>query len=253
MMMTVRSQRSDRGYFKALFSVAVLAAVLFFGSSAAGYLQSAFTSLFAKKITSLYDGMSRDALIENLLAAEAELSRTRYQAYLYGLVVKENEELRNAATVESFSRAIPARVVARPPRTHYDNLLLDVGAAAGVRENDLVVKDRVALGVIVSVGQSSSQARLFSTPGALQDAVVGEPQAIAVAAGMGGGAFELAIPQGVVVVPGEPVRIPHSDTLILGIVVAFSGKPTDATQTVYVKSPAALSDLDYVSVIPSGL
>lgn len=251
MTMMGRSRRSD---FSALaLSALALLLVLFFGSSAAPYLQGLFEGVIGARASGAeYAGMSRDALISRLQESDAALARVGYQSYLYELIVAENEALRNASSVESFATAIPARVVARPPRTHYDTLILDQGEAAGISENDLVVKDGVALGTVVSRGTSTATVRLFTTPGVLQDAILGEPTAIAVAKGVGGGAFELQVPQNVAVVPGEAIRIPHSDTLILGVVVATRAKPSDAAQTVFAKSPVSLQTIDYVSVLPQG-
>ena len=253
MMMTGRSRTSERGRVLSALLLIALIAFIFFGPRMGPYVQSSFASLLRwGNQGGAYEGVNREALAERLAAAETELSRIRYQAYLYELVSKENAELRNVSSVESFSKAVPARVLARPPRTHYDTLVVDAGAASGVEVNDLVVRNGALLGTIVSVGPATATAKLFSSPGNSFDAVLGDPQAVAVAKGVGGGAFEIALPQNVAISPGEPMRAQHSDTLIVGVVVSSTAKPSDATQTVYVKSPVSMQELDYVSIVRPG-
>lgn len=248
--MTGRSRASRHGGALGVLLIILAVAFLFMGPRIAPYVQSAFADLLRwGKPNSAYEGVSRDTLVSRLQVAEEELTRIRYQAYLYELVSKENAELRNVSSVESFSKTVPARVLARPPRTHYDTLILDVGAASGIRENDLVVWNQVLLGTIVSVGPSTATVELLSSPGNVFDAILGTPQAVAVAKGMGGGAFELALPQNITLEVGEVVRAQHSDTLIAGVVVSFEAKPSDATQTVTMRSPVSMQALDYVSVV----
>jgi cell shape-determining protein MreC len=197
-----------------------------------------------------YESLSRNEMIVRLAGAEQELDRIRYQGVLYELLLAENAELKRAvAPASGFASIVPARVIARPPRTHYDTLVLDAGAEAGIRENDVVAVSGIALGRIASVDSRSSLAQLFSSPQLEHDVVLGEPQAVAIATGLGGGAFEVELPQEVQVNPGDAVRIPRSETLVLGIVVEIEGEATDATKTVRFRSPASVYALDYVSVL----
>jgi cell shape-determining protein MreC len=142
-----------------------------------------------------------------------------------------------------------ARVIARPPRTSYDVILLDQGAFSGVSVGDEVVYDNIALGKIITVDQGTSLAELFSSPGSAVDALLGNPVAVSVAKGMGGGSFELTVPNDVHLSAGDPVRIEGSSSLLLGIVGSVSAAPTGAAQTISFHAPLSLADLDFVSIL----
>jgi cell shape-determining protein MreC len=242
--MTTQSAISER---VRLYAAGAIFLLVVFAGPARPLILGAVSQLLHGTRPAEYADLSRNELASRLKEAEAELERIRYQSVLYGLIAKENADLRSAA-VASFVKSVPARILARPPQTGYDTLILDAGALSGVHENDLVAVGGVALGKIVSVTPSSSVAQLYSSAGAETDVVIG--RAVAVAKGLGAGAFELLLPQNIEVAAGDPVRIPYSDTLLLGTVVSFSSRPSDSTQTVRFRSPLSLFELDFVSVIP---
>ena len=252
--MMARSQASKTGSFLFALALGALVLAVLFGTNLRVYVLETVVGLLSRStLGSPYAHLGRAELEARLTDAETELARTRYQAALYTLLSDENRELRRAASVESFSSAIPARVVARPPRTHYDTLLIDAGSSQGVSENDIVVHEGVLLGKVVSVSGTAAVVELFSSPKATQDAILGSPSAVAVAEGRGGGAFEITIPRDVEVAAGDVVRASYSETLLLGIVAAVSGDPNDATKVVYAASPVSMNELDFVSVIPQKL
>jgi hypothetical protein len=67
---------------------------------------------------------------------------------------------------------------------------------------------------------------------------------------LGGGAFELTIPQEVDVAVGDIVRIPASTSLALGVVTEITAKPTDTSKVVRFAMPVSFGALDFVEVIP---
>lgn len=230
----------------------VLLAVIFLGSPVAPYVRNLFVYLSVPRpTTSAYALLSRDALISRLTDAEKKLSLIRYQSVLYGLLSDENTKLRQTFNAAPPPKSILARVIARPPKTVYDTLLIDQGAAAGISGNDFAIYDGIALGKVVSEGQSSATVQLFSSPGSDEDVLLGKPQSIAVAHGVGGGAFELSVPQGVAVSVGDPVRIEATQSLLMGVVAGVSSKPTDSLQAVIVRSPVSFADLDFIEIIPN--
>lgn len=251
MTMMVQSRASNRIGQKSALAIGVLLLVLIFGTP----LKSAVRGFFAEFIfpqvsDERFSGLSKSELAARLTETEDELIRIKYQGILYELALQENNELKSAGSLESFSKAIPARVLVRPPRTLYDTLLLDRGVESGIKEDDLVVAHGVMLGKIISVDGPSSTVELFSTSGVTHDVILGEPRAVAIAEGMGGGSFTLSIPRSVTVLENEPVRIPNSETLILGVVVSVKSEATDSAQKVLIRSLLSLSELDYVTVIP---
>ncbi len=221
------------------------------GTDIAPFARSMFANFLAPSGTSELSYLSKDALISRLDDAETKLSRVSYENALYELVVKENETLKSEMRYVASGNGVIARVLARPPRTHYDTLILDQGSESGIRVGDLVAAHNVALGRVASVSADASVANLFSSPGNAGDVIVGDPEAVVVSEGLGGGTLEVLVPQGVVVHMGDAVRVHASDTLIVGLVGSVFSAPTDISQTVRLYIPLSLASLDYVRVIPS--
>lgn len=250
-MMMVQSRASNTPWARSALALLLLTAVIFFGTPVRNFVRDFFAGFIIPRIEDGPNaGLTQPELIARLSADEAKLQEMSYQNQLYKLVVDENTKLKSAASLESFAKVIPARVLLRPPQTHYDSLILDRGTDSGVKENDIVAVSGFVLGKIVSVGRSSSTAELFSTGGVTHDVILGTPSAVAVSNGLGGGSFSISLPRSVTVDVGDMVRIPNSETLALGRVVSVKGEATDAAQTVYVASPVALQTLDFVSIIP---
>jgi cell shape-determining protein MreC len=250
--MMIRSQGSKRHAWQPLAALGVLVFVIVLGTSLAPYLRNIFASMFAPNTTdAAYQGLSHDALIARLKADDAELSRVGYQAALYGLLADENAKLRVLVNAPAAERGITARVLARPPRTLYDTLTIDQGTTAGVAVGNLAVFNGIALGKVASVSSRTAVVSLFSSPGTDTDALFGTPSAIAVLHGLGGGSFELSVPQNTAVAAGDSVRYQNSQSLLLGTVVAVQSKPSDALQTVSVRSPVSLSALDFIEILPT--
>ena len=187
------------------------------------FVRGAFATLIAGAPSLEHASLSRSALSSRLADAERELTRTRYQALLYVLVAEENKKLREA----------------------------DVGVEQGVSVHDLVIFEGIALGTIVTVDNRTSVVSLFSTPGSETDVIIGTPRAVAVARGLGGGAYEVSVPQGITIAPTDIVRVSATESFVLGIVSDVSLVPADVLQTVRFRTPLALADLDFVRIISS--
>ncbi|MBY0538962.1 hypothetical protein K2P56_00815 [Patescibacteria group bacterium] len=251
MMMMGRSQASNIQALPALLGVLFLGVVVFFAMNFQAPVRAFFAEFLATP-TPEYASLSRSELENRLQEAEEKVTRTEYQSVLYGLVVEENKKLREVRGVESISTAIPARVLSRPPRTHYDTLMVAAGSAVGVSAHDYAVWNGILLGEVISTTASSATIELYSTPGSEHDVVLGTPSAVAISRGLGGGSFEIMVPQEVVVVPGDVVRATTDETLLFGVVVSVSGSATDATKTVHVASPVSMNELDFISLLPAG-
>jgi len=254
MTMMGRSRDSKAGLRLFLGGAIILGAlfVLFFNTEIGAYARGFLSSIIALRGGNAeYAALSKDALIDRLSSAESELMRAKYQAILYDALAEENARLRDAAGAVALSPRLTARVIARPPQTLYDTLIIDQGAEAGVRERDSATYQGIALGHVVTVDAKTSVVQLFSSSGALNDAILGEPRAVAVAKGQGGGAFESSLPQGIVVAVGDTVRFPASESLILGVVKSVSADPRDASQTVRFAIPVSFADLDFIQIVPA--
>lgn len=194
-----------------------------------------------------YAATPRAVLVERLESAEAEAERTRYQAIVYQTVVDQYEALKQEAGQRSEDAFMTAQVIARPPKTHYDTLLLAAGSDDGVRVGDRVEAERVLLGEVSAVSAGTATVSLFSTPGSERDVRVGEPSAIVILSGQGGGAFEASIPTTVLMKAGD-VAVDEATGLVVALVGSVTHAPTDVAAVVRLSLPVALSTLTEVSL-----
>jgi cell shape-determining protein MreC len=212
-------------------------------------LRDGATLLQARSADALeYALVPRAVLIDRLSAREDELQRVRYQSILYetqagALAALEKETLLRPSTAYG-----SARVVAVPPRTHYDTVLIAAGTEQGVRLGDIVTIEGIAVGQVTDVSDQSALAQLYSSPGAEHDAVIGSERAIVVTQGLGGGALETSVPGGVSIARGDAVVDPRTG-LVFAYITEVVERDIDTSVLVRMTLPFAVNDLRYVSLI----
>lgn len=193
---------------------------------------------------------SKSSLAAENAALRSDLAAAQGQALLLDAYKKENDALRALVGRSSSRKIVLAAVLAKPPRSAYDTLLLDAGTAEGVAPGDLVFSDDTVIGKIAEAGKDDSKAVLFSTPG--QKLAASLPAAGGSVnldlSGRGAGNFIGDLPKGVNVTTGDAVRLPGLAMQIIGAVFATESTPSDSFQTILVKSPVNVSLLDWVEV-----
>lgn len=125
------------------------------------------------------------------------------------------ERLATTAALSSpRSRQVVARVLARPPVSAYDTLILDAGTDDGVAVGDAAfalassASDQgVPVGYVSWASRDFSRVTLFSAPGIESPAWVGEKKNALMVLGQGGGAFTAVVPRDVTVSVGDPIYI----------------------------------------------
>ena len=251
-MVYSRGSKTRLHFLTGAIALASLVLVFVFSSSIGSFTRGIVSNIVAPRTKSdEYSALSKNALIARLNIADAELKRIQYQALLYSLLANENASLRESVSAVATPRGVTARVIARPPRTNYDTLLIDAGEMGGIHENDVAVYQGVVLGRISALDSNSATVSLFSSSGVSHDVILGDPRAVAVAYGLGGGAFEVSVPQGVKVAVGDSVRFPATESLIVGVVQSISAQTRDVSQTVRFTIPFSFSELDFIRIIPT--
>lgn len=196
-----------------------------------------------------YAGVPRSVLASRLSDREQELARTRYQSLLFGALAEEHKRLSELLELPEEERVATGRVIARPPQTHYDTLLVALKEGHGVRKGDFASFERVLLGVVEEVGERTALLTLYSSGGASTDARAGEPSGIVVLRGLGGGAFVFEVPQPVLVERGDVLAPAYDSTYALAVVEGVVSDPNTTLKTVYARLPSTLSDIRYVTFI----
>lgn len=146
---------------------------------------------------------------------------------------------------------IVAGVLARPPVSPYDLLILDQGQRAGVTVGARVQGiGGMPIGVIESVTVISSRARLYSTPAQETEGWIGEERVPVTVIGEGSGALRAEVAREAGIEPGALVYTAGPGALPLGTVVGVQNDPTLPRSRVDIRPLANPFSLTWVTITP---
>jgi len=158
------------------------------------------------------------------------------------------------ANTGKVSSGVLAGVVARPPTSPYDTLVLDVGQNAGVtRGQEVFGAGGVPLGIISSVTGDFSRVTLFSAPGAKTEGWVGKAGISLSISGAGGGALTATISRLAGVVVGDTVFAPGPGRLPIGNVVRVDSDASASGVTLLIMPAQNPFSLSWVVVRDTGV
>jgi rod shape-determining protein MreC len=133
----------------------------------------------------------------------------------------ENDELKSALNRANSitKRTVLAAVLARPPYTLYDNLVVDVGTDNGIKVGALVfvLGTTTEVGRVAVVNENQSIVKLHSSPSEEFDVLVGPNHVMARATGKGNGAFQISLPRDSGVNVGDFVVSPNISSNYISI------------------------------------
>ena len=162
-----------------------------------------------------------------------------------GALRRENEILRNA----QLEHRLAASVVAVPPQSPYDILLLDAGYDDGIRRGmRAIAENNVYVGTIVEVFSRSSRLRAVSTPGVMTPVRILEKNILVEAEGKGGGTLSIRIPEGLSVPVGATVVTPDRSAALVGTVLYVEVEVGSSIQTLELRMPVSFRSIERVFV-----
>ena len=142
-----------------------------------------------------------------------------------------------------------AVIIAKPNRSPYDTLVLDVGENDGVHIGANVYADNaVLIGRITDVTSNSSKVKLFSTSGETTTVRLDNTNADVDIMGFGGGDFELSAPRDMAIPDGTQAFIPGLHPELVAIVEKSIADTRDPTQKILLTSPINMQALRYVEI-----
>ena len=237
-------------------AVAVAAALYAFGALAPNAFWAVVSPAFrasdalASGTRSLLAGFGNTAA---LAARNEDLAREN------AALVSQNEALRqNSADVTALLDAgktgIVASVVARPPESPYDTLVLAAGAKSGVaRGMEAFAAGGVPVGIVSEVLDDFSRVTLFSSPGVVTDGWVGQANVPLTLRGAGGGAFSANVAREAGIAAGAVVSVPGPGQLPVGSVVRVDSDPLSPSVTLRIAPAANLFSIAWVSLRATGV
>ncbi|OHA78961.1 MAG: hypothetical protein A3B07_01545 [Candidatus Yonathbacteria bacterium RIFCSPLOWO2_01_FULL_43_27] len=203
-----------------------------------GNAGSSFIGAFASK---------RTMVEENVLLRE-ENSRLRAEVLDRNLLKEKNVTLEKILGREHREQRIVANVLAGPPRSSYDTLIIDVGDDHLIASGDRVVyAGSGVVGEVSEVYSHSSKVKLLSFPGQKISVLLGTSTMPIIAEGRGMGNFEAHVPRESLVHEGDEVITP--DDLIIGIIGAVVRDDTLPYVRVLFLTPFNITEMKTVEVL----
>lgn len=193
---------------------------------------------------------SKESLIRENEALRLRVADAELLLADRALLAEENGLLTETLGRRSGEKRILAAILATPPRSPYDTVILDAGAADGVAVGDEALAGGSILGAVVTVFAHTAVAELFSTAGVTTPVrILHEGRAVpALAEGMGGGAFVATLPKELPLAKGDAVVAPRAGPLRFAVVEAIVSEPSDSFQTVYFRNPVSVGELRFMEI-----
>lgn len=175
-------------------------------------------------------------------------------------LASENQELtKKIALLSALSDGpstpgIRAGVVARPPQSPYDTLVLAAGKQDGVALGmEAFAAGNVPIGFVSQVTGGFSRVTLFTAPGVETGGWVGPRDIALTLEGAGGGALRAAVARTAGIVAGDTVYAPGPGMLPIGSVVRVDSDQLSPSITLRILPAANLFSLAWVELRSTGV
>jgi len=158
------------------------------------------------------------------------------------------------ASAPASAPSILAGVVARPPVSPYDTLILAVGKKGGVVAGMEAFADGgVPIGIVSSVLDDFSRVTLFSSPGMTTSAWAGHANIALTLTGEGAGAMSASVARAAAVGEGDIVFVPGPGMLPVGSVLRVDGNALSPSVTLRIMPAVNPSSLSWVMLRATGV
>jgi rod shape-determining protein MreC len=168
----------------------------------------------------------------------------------YDTLKKENDSLKELLgrlpQKENFTLA---NILAKPNRSPYDTIIIDIGKDLDVLEGEKVfANSNIPIGEIGKVYANNSLVILYSNPGQTTDAMLEGSNANVELVGRGGGNFEMTVPNELATDNGLTVVLPSSKSEVIAVIDGIISRPTDPVKKVILHSPVNIQSLKWVQI-----
>lgn len=192
---------------------------------------------------------SKNSLIRENQELNLKIQSYEAERMAYARWQERETELMNLLGRKGGREGIAASVVAHPPQSPYDVLIVDAGASSGVLEGEGVrMPEGPLLGTIVEVSNNNAKVKLFSSSGTETNAVLERNNISIVLTGAGGGMFKFSLPRDAEVGPGDRILSADMSASLLAVVGDVSLKPTDSFKEVSAKGPTNIFNTRFVLI-----
>ena len=157
------------------------------------------------------------------------------------------------ATEPAALKGVLAGVVARPPESPYDTLVVAAGSDTGVQAGfEAFGGGGVPLGIVSSVSASFSRVTLFTASGERVDSWIGTSSQPVILSGTGAGTFSASVARSSGVAEGDVVSVPGPGRLPIGVVVRVDGDPSSPSVNLRIQPAADPFSVSWVILRDTG-
>jgi cell shape-determining protein MreC len=149
------------------------------------------------------------------------------------------------------SRMLVASVLAHPPQTLYDVIIIDAGLNDSVSlGSEVFLPEGPILGKVSEVFGKYAKVKLFSTAREETSAVLERGSVPVTLVGVGAGNFKLTVPRDVEVERGDRILSAGVFSRLLAVVGEVNVNSTDSFKEVLASTPTNIFALRFIFVIP---
>jgi cell shape-determining protein MreC len=195
--------------------------------------------------SAIFDNKTKLAAENSALAQQVQTLTNENQV----LTARSQDLTKLLGGLSSTGGEVLAGVLARPPESPYDTLMIAAGTDDKIVVNAFVYSaGGTPIGTIEHVTNATSQVSLFSTTGRNTDGWIGENRIPVTLTGMGAGAFSSTIPATASVAVGDTVYVPGPGALPIGSVVKIDTDPSSPTEVLHIQPLVNIFSITWVEV-----
>ena len=191
----------------------------------------------------------KHSLVAENAAYKAQIEELTTRLVTNTQLARENAELKASMGRTETPHFTLAAVIAKPPHSAYDTMIIDGGSASGFAAGQTVYANgETPIGTIDTVMKHSAIVRLFSAPGEETTARLSPSNIDVTIVGRGGGNFAVTVPHDLAVTEGAAVVTKDISQDVIGIYKKITSDARDPFQTLLLVAPLNINELAYVQV-----
>ncbi len=242
----------------ALFVIALIFALEIFAGKPVGKFSLAVGGPVASVYTAVEHKLSfvaafsssKGSLIRENDRLTQELNNMQAQLLSFESLYKEHQELLSAyGRMPVFNPTVLGNVIAKPPQSPYDILVVDVGSKDGVGVGARVYGlGGQPIGRVSESANATAKLVLFSSNGEQTQAIVERTGATIVIVGTGGGNMEAEVSPDIDIVKNDRIILPEFNGAIVALVAEIDSRETSASKRVLFNAPTNIFNLRFVEI-----
>ena len=201
------------------------------------------------KLTGYFQSKSSLITENNWLRVRMAALEIELAAKLPGLVGEEELAVLLGRRLDE--GGVVAAVLARPPQSPYDILVIDAGSSDGVAAGHMMfMPEGPLVGLVTDVNVSSAKVKLLSAAGEKTAALLERHGVPVTLEGAGGGNFRVTVSRETEVEVGDRILSADISGRLVAVVGDVTMAPTDSFKEILAASPANIFNIHFVLVRP---